>query len=244
MIFLPKEIEDIIIDYKLQLEHTEKFYKVCEGIDNLQIDYHAQDLIIDDDYIEINNVLISYYLNKSKYNKSFVLQYPKPGYRKYCFENEELALEQMEKTFINNLIIKSHEEDNELFEEHTKIHFDKNHDFHFDFTIYEECMVCGDDFDMDSTICCFYCDDNAMDRVICEECNVETKTFLKCNDCDKYRCEWCERNDCEDCDNDEECQMCGEYFNKNDGFPLLIRNLFLVRIYFNRNLLNKRGKRK
>ena len=34
MDFLPKELEDIIIDYKIQLEHSEKYNKVISSINN------------------------------------------------------------------------------------------------------------------------------------------------------------------------------------------------------------------
>ena len=52
MNFLPKELEDIIVDYKIQLEHKEKYSKCMKEIET--IEYNIIETKIEDAQTEIN----------------------------------------------------------------------------------------------------------------------------------------------------------------------------------------------
>ncbi len=72
MDFLPKELEDIVLDYKYQLEHQEKMKSTLFSIANLEIDgykythYGWSDPTTRNKY---EHIIRSYYLKKTDKNK-------------------------------------------------------------------------------------------------------------------------------------------------------------------------------
>jgi len=186
MNLLPKELEDIVNDYKNQLEYAEKFEKVCEGIDNISIEYSPISFFPDlnGNLIEINEMNVYIYLRNSKYNKPFFLCCPPEEYRHYSWEIYRDIQEQLHRPIFDIL---TEEQKEKFMNDDMMFWFDKNQDFHYEY-INEGCIVCSKLFFCEDIILCHHCDSE-----ICKECNDKTKKFVKCDDCDKYRCESCER---------------------------------------------------
>lgn len=64
MNFLPKDIENIILSYKNQLENTEKMNKSLEKIKNISYEYDNKNIIISN--INLENKKSYYILNNKK----------------------------------------------------------------------------------------------------------------------------------------------------------------------------------
>ena len=85
MNFLPKELEDIIVDYKIQMEHKEKYSKCMKEINN--IEYDIYELPEEDIQAEINEHMM-FWNNAGLLNEPVI--YPVPLHYFYKEKSERI----------------------------------------------------------------------------------------------------------------------------------------------------------
>ena len=168
-----KDVNNIIDDYKNQLEHTEKFSKTLEQIKNIEKIYTVETIYADSTSIQFENVFIEYKIKN----------------KRRCFTNKKQILFN-EKSITDIFALNYEEFLNKLEVEtfYTREIFDLNNIYlgltmsEDNIVIYEIYKDVGEEYLKPFII-------------HCEECNRLTRYFYECkcnNKCEKILCSFCQ----------------------------------------------------